>query len=146
MIADRDAAGRSRYYWDAAEAAALKRMAAEEGPIDWESKAQRLGTGRTSRALQARWAHSLSAPRRSAGSRGKLKPRRRMCEDCGKKWPSFGLHSVTTQRWCADCGKPHGAVRIRVPSRGGTRKEGGRTARDREGGAVGAPGTPGTAR
>lgn len=41
--------------WDEHEIAQFKWMVEEEGPSNWESKAQRLGTGRTKKALHTRW-------------------------------------------------------------------------------------------
>ena len=34
------------------------------------------------------------------------------CEDCGKVRATFGLPGERSKRWCAGCGKGHGAVRI----------------------------------
>lgn len=41
--------------WDAEEVKLFQKMVQDEGPGKWESKAQRLGSGRTAKALQHRW-------------------------------------------------------------------------------------------
>jgi len=37
---------------------------------------------------------------------------KKMCEDCGLKQPGHGLASDGKRRWCAGCGKAHGAVSL----------------------------------
>ena len=35
------------------------------------------------------------------------------CEDCGLKWPNFGLPAKGKKRWCAGCAEGHaGAVNV----------------------------------
>ena len=41
--------------WDAEEVKLFQKMVQDEGPGKWESKAQRLGSGRTAKALHTRW-------------------------------------------------------------------------------------------
>jgi hypothetical protein len=36
----------------------------------------------------------------------------RMCEDCTKKQASFGTEVERKRRWCAPCGKAHGAISL----------------------------------
>ena len=44
-----------RVLWDAEEVKLFQKMVQDEGPGKWESKAQRLGSGRTAKAVQHRW-------------------------------------------------------------------------------------------
>ena len=50
-VMKRDPNRKAPKMWDEDEIAKFKKMVEEEGSINWESKAQRLGTGRTSKAL-----------------------------------------------------------------------------------------------
>ena len=47
---------------------------------------------------------AAAAPGSRAGSR--------CCEDCKSKHPSYGTLAEKTRRWCAACGKTHGAVSL----------------------------------
>ena len=38
--------------------------------------------------------------------------KRKMCEGCGLKHPTYGLASEGKAWWCAGCGKAEGAVRL----------------------------------
>ena len=40
----------------------------------------------------------------------------KLCEDCGLKTANNGL-AGESKRWCAPCGKQHGAVRISRPAK-----------------------------
>eukprot|EP01050_Picozoa_sp_SAG11_P036998 SAG11_NODE_14366_length_614_cov_2.487379_1_plen_66_part_00 len=35
-----------------------------------------------------------------------------MCEECGSKLATYGLAAEKRRRWCAGCGKAHGAVDV----------------------------------
>ena len=50
-----DANRKAPKMWAEEEIALFKKMVEEEGPVRWEAKAQRLGTGRTAKALHTRW-------------------------------------------------------------------------------------------
>eukprot|EP01050_Picozoa_sp_SAG11_P012188 SAG11_NODE_1340_length_5165_cov_3.807146_5_plen_94_part_01 len=38
--------------------------------------------------------------------------RKNMCEGCGSKQATYALAGEKRQRWCAACGKAHGAVDV----------------------------------
>ena len=35
-----------------------------------------------------------------------------LCEDCGQKYPNFGLAAEKRRRWCGGCAASHGAVNL----------------------------------
>ena len=55
VVKPRDPSQPSPKPWEESEINQLKQMVADEGPGNWESKAARLGFGRTAKALHTRW-------------------------------------------------------------------------------------------
>ena len=81
------------------DSAALPAMRADPTP--------RAPVDRPPEQLPAAAAAAATAPKPAV-----FKPtENRKCEDCGLKQANFGLPNEKKKRWCAPCGKPHGAQR-----------------------------------
>ena len=67
--------------------------------------------GRTLGEERRRWCSGCA--KRHTGAKDFKNERRKMCEDCQLKNPSFGLPAEGKRRWCSGCAKGHaGAVNL----------------------------------
>ena len=71
--------------WTTEESEAFKKLVADEGPSKWESKAAKLGTGRTAKALHTRWMRD----------QGRIIDRPRLTSKKSKTEPTLGPDGTT---------------------------------------------------